>query len=81
MENDTTSKPMSASRMAKACGLPNLEYVTTKTGISRQTLIDWHRTRPLLWSVILAGCAAIHEDEKATGSTLVPKMPEEPANG
>lgn len=65
---------LTASAMAKAVGLPSLNYVSEKTGINAQTLINWRNNRPLLWSVILAGCAAIHEQEQATGTTLEPKQ-------
>jgi hypothetical protein len=52
---------MSPSRQAKAAGLKNLSEVSEKTGVSLQTLTNWHRDKPKLFAVVLAGCKAINE--------------------
>ncbi len=68
-----TTEPLSASQMAKACGLPSLKYVTDKTGTSKETLINWHRSKPALFRVVLVGCETLHAEEQATGTTLEAK--------
>jgi len=49
---------MTPAQQAKAAGLESLAVVIEMTGISRQTLENWHRNRPQLFDVILAGCVA-----------------------
>lgn len=49
----------SPSEDAKAAGLKSLAEVSRLTGVSVQTLINWHESRPSLYRVILAGCAQI----------------------
>ena len=47
-----------AAKAAKAAGLKSLAEVSEITGIGRETLRVWHRDRPRLFDVILAGCVA-----------------------
>ena len=47
-----------AAIKAKSAGLKSLAQVSQITGISRQTLENWHRNRQQLFDVILAGCVA-----------------------
>jgi hypothetical protein len=46
------------SQQAKAAGLKSLTEVSIQTGVSLQTLINWHENKPRLFAVVLAGCAA-----------------------
>lgn len=50
---------MTASQQAKAAGLKSLAQVSEITGISFQTLNNWHNKRPELYRVIIAGCSSI----------------------
>jgi hypothetical protein len=47
------------SQQAKAAGLKNLAQVQQMTGQSRQTLTNWHKHKPELFAVVLAGCKSI----------------------
>lgn len=47
---------MTASQQAKAAGLKSLLQVQQLTGQSAQTLINWHRDKPELFHVVVAGC-------------------------
>lgn len=49
---------MTPSQTAKAAGLKNLLEVQTLSGVSAQTLANWHRSKPDLFKIVLAGCAA-----------------------
>lgn len=57
---------MTPSQQAKAAGLKSLSQVsdmlgTNKNGrpmVSLQTLNNWHKSKPLLFAAVLAGCAA-----------------------
>jgi hypothetical protein len=50
---------MTPSQQAKAEGLPGLSAVSKLTGVSLQTLSNWHKDKPLLFRVVIAGCRAI----------------------
>jgi hypothetical protein len=50
---------MTPSQAAKAAGLKSLTEVSTITGVSMQTLTNWHRNKPELFAVVIAGCVAI----------------------
>ena len=50
------------SQQAKAAGLSSLQAVTTLTGVSPQTLFNWHRDKPQLFAVVLAGCKNMTAD-------------------
>lgn len=54
---------MTASQQAKAAGLKSLLQVQQLTGQSAQTLINWHRDKPELFRVVIAGCAALLSEE------------------
>jgi hypothetical protein len=47
---------LTASQQAKAAGLKSLAVVTQITGVSPQTLINWHKHKPDLFRVVIAGC-------------------------
>ena len=45
---------MTPSKQIKAAGLPEgLNYVSKKTGVSRQTLRNWHINKPELFNLIV----------------------------
>lgn len=48
---------MSPSQIAKAEGLKSLAQVSEFTGVSVQTLINWHKNKPRLFDVVVIGCA------------------------
>lgn len=50
---------MTPSQQAKAEGLTGLSVVSKLTGVSLQTLSNWHKDKPNLFRVVLAGCRAI----------------------
>lgn len=50
---------MSPSEQCKQAGLKSLAELVRITGISEQTLINWHRSRPQLFGVIVAGAAQV----------------------
>lgn len=50
---------MTPAQQAKAEGLRSLSAVSEMTGVSLQTLTNWHRDKPKLFAVVLAGCKAL----------------------
>ena len=55
---------MSASKEAKKLGVKNLTEVAEMTDQSLQTLRNWHRNKPKLFRVVIAGCVATKEAGK-----------------
>lgn len=49
---------MKPSEQVKAAGIKSLACIEQMTGVNRWTLNNWHRDRPALFAVIVAGCAA-----------------------
>jgi hypothetical protein len=47
---------MTPSQQAKAAGLKNLTQVSEITGVSLNTLTNWHRDKPDLFRIVLIGC-------------------------
>jgi len=47
---------MTPSQQAKAAGLKSLLEVSELTGTSIQTLSNWAKNKPELFSVVIAGC-------------------------
>jgi hypothetical protein len=54
-----SSEKMTPSQQAKAEGLKSLSVVSELTGVSLQTLTNWHKDKPDLFRVVLAGCKFI----------------------
>lgn len=54
------------SMQCHAAGLKSLAEVSRITGVGRQTLINWHKNKPLLFAIVLAGCTV----SASTGSRL-----------
>lgn len=56
---------MTPSQQAKAAGLKSLTQVMNITGVSLQTLTNWHRDKPKLFKVVLLGCLCFNfKDEE-----------------
>tara|TARA_R110002020_G_scaffold67718_1_gene177612 strand:- start:461 stop:709 length:249 start_codon:yes stop_codon:yes gene_type:complete len=49
---------MTPAQQAKAAGLKNLSQVSHITGVSLNTLTNWHRDKPELFRIVLLGCVA-----------------------
>ncbi len=47
---------MTPSQQCKQAGLSSLAEVSNLTGVSVQTLINWHRDKPKLFEVVINGC-------------------------
>jgi len=47
---------MTPSQQAKAAGLKSLSQVSEMTGQSAQTLINWAKSKPSLFYIVLLGC-------------------------
>jgi len=47
---------MTPSEQAKEAGLKSLTRVMELTGVSLQTLTNWHRDKPRLFKIVLMGC-------------------------
>lgn len=50
---------MTPSEKCKAAGLKSLLELVEISGVSEQTLINWHKNKPKLFAVVLAGAVAI----------------------
>ena len=48
---------MTPSEQAKKAGLKSLSQVAKMTEQSLQTLNNWHKNKPELFSIVIAGCA------------------------
>ena len=55
--------PETPSQQAKAAGLKSLGAVTQATGVSAQTLSNWHKHKPDLFAAVVAGCVALKVNE------------------
>lgn len=53
---------MTPSQQAKALGLKSLTEVSELTGVSLQTLTNWHRDKPSLFRIVLLGCVATRKN-------------------
>jgi hypothetical protein len=58
MAEQNPSRP-AASEVAKAGGLPSLNFMQECTGIRRNTLDLWNKERPQLFDVMVLGCKAM----------------------
>jgi hypothetical protein len=47
---------MTAAQQAKAAGLKGLAEVVQITGVSYQTLGNWHKNKPELFKTVIYGC-------------------------
>lgn len=46
---------MTPSQQAKEAGLKSLSQVSDLTGVSLQTLTNWHRDKPALFKTVILG--------------------------
>ena len=53
-----SEKKVTPSQQCKAAGLKSLAELVEATGTSEQTLINWHRDKPKLFDVVIAGAVA-----------------------
>ena len=49
---------MTPSEQCKAAGLPSLAELSRMSGQSVQTLCNWHRDKPDLFALVLAGAVS-----------------------
>jgi len=54
---------MTPSEQCKQAGLKSLAEVVRMTGVSEQTLINWHRNKPMLFAVVVAGCVQVKGEQ------------------
>jgi hypothetical protein len=52
---------MSASKEAKAAGLPNLKYVYTQANVKRTTFNGWYHSNRQLFDVVVAGVKSLKD--------------------
>lgn len=50
--------PSTPSQQTKSVGLKSLTQVSQITGVSLNTLTNWHRDKPELFRIVLLGCVA-----------------------
>ena len=50
---------MTPSEQCKAAGLKSLAELAKISGVSVQTLINWHRDKPALFATVVAGAVVI----------------------
>lgn len=55
---------MTPAQQAKSVGLKSLTQVSEISGVSLQTLTNWHRDKPDLFRVVLLGVKAHIENHK-----------------
>lgn len=49
---------LTPSQQAKSVGLKSLTQASQITGVSLNTLTNWHRDKPELFRIVLLGCVA-----------------------
>jgi hypothetical protein len=52
---------MKPSEQCKQAGLNSLAELIEISGVSEQTLINWHRNKPKLFAVVVAGAVALRK--------------------
>lgn len=53
------------SMRCKAAGLKSLADLARISQVSEQTLINWHKNKPRLFSIVVAGAVAVRSDEES----------------
>jgi hypothetical protein len=58
---------MSPSEQCKSIGLKSLMQVSRVTGVSPETLINWHKSKKKaqLFNVVLIGCLEVIKNDKS----------------
>lgn len=59
---------MTPSQLAKAAGLKSLSQAAEMTGQSPQTLTNWHKYKPELFTIVLLGCVQSIKEKQPTAS-------------
>jgi len=54
---------MTPAKTCKEAGLSGLGAVVDATGLSRQTLGNWHKARPLAFRVLILGTIALLKEK------------------
>lgn len=54
---------MSASKEAKAAGLPSLKYAYVTANVKRRTINCWYHSNRQLFDIVVQGVAAIKKGE------------------
>ena len=52
---------MTPSEQCQKAGLSSLAELIKLSGIAKQTLIDWHKTKPRLFELVLKGVVSERE--------------------
>ena len=65
---DTLNK-MKPSEQCKEAGLKSLAHLVEISGVSEQTLINWHKNKKRLFAVVVAG-ACINDDKSQRNAAL-----------
>jgi AcrR family transcriptional regulator len=47
---------MTASQKARSKGLDSLAQITRITGVSKETLTNWHKNKESLFNIVIIGC-------------------------
>ena len=69
---------MTPSEQCKAAGLKSLAELAQISGVSVQTLINWHRDKPALFATVVAGAVVIKAaNVKVKGSAQPNTLPKE----
>lgn len=55
---------MTPSEQCKAAGLKSLAELVRLSGVSEQTIINWHRNKPKLFKTVLAGAYVLKNVNK-----------------
>lgn len=58
---------MTPSEQCKAAGLKSLAELARISQTSVQTLINWHKHKPALFFVVVAGAVSVLQNEKLKG--------------
>lgn len=58
---------LTTAQLIRKAGIESIQLVCDSTGISRQTLDNWQKTRPKLFRIILLGVIADHHGENENG--------------
>jgi len=55
---------MTPSEQCKQAGLKSLAELVRMSDVSEQTLINWHKNKPKLFALVVAGAAAIKAENQ-----------------
>lgn len=55
---------MTPSLQCKQAGLKSLAELSRMSGVSEQTLINWHKYKPVLFNLVCLGAARAKETEE-----------------